>query len=300
MEFRQLHYFLAIAEELSFSQAARRLHMAQPPLTRQIRQLEQELGVQLFERNSRRVELTEVGKVFVLEARRILSQVEQSIVLAQRVSRGEIGRLVIAFEGSSAYDVIPVSLKTYRQRFPHVELVVLGMTTEQQVEALRNNQIQVGFVVPPLQNPTEDLVIEAVLEKPLILAMSEAHPLAAQAKVKVRSLANEPFILGQRNSGCGWYDQVIALCHRAGFSPNVVQEVNEMQVLLGLVSAGLGIAIVSGAAQQFGRKGVVYRQLQPASSEVALAIAWREANQSPVLQAFLTIAREVSAAPSSI
>lgn len=300
MEFRQLHYFLAIAEELSFSQAARRLHMAQPPLTRQIRQLEQELGVQLFERNSRRVELTEVGKVFALEARRILSQVEQSIELAQRVNRGEIGRLVIAFEGSSAYDVIPVSLKTYRQRFPNVELVVLGMTTEQQVEALRNNQIQVGFVVPPLQNPTEDLVVEAVLEKPLVLAMPEAHPLAAQAKVKVRSLANELFILGQRNSGCGWYDQVIALCHRAGFSPNVVQEVNEMQVLLGLVSAGLGIAIVSGAARQFGRSGVVYRQLQPASLEVALAIAWRESNQSPVLQAFLTIAREVSAAPSSI
>ena len=300
MEFRQLHYFLAIAEELSFSQAARRLHMAQPPLTRQIRQLEQELGVQLFERNSRRVELTEAGNVFALEARRILRQVEQSIELAQRVSRGEMGRLVIAFEGSSAYDAIPVSLKTYRQRFPDVQLVVLGMTTEQQVEALRNNQIQVGFVVPPLQSQTGDLVVEPVLEKPLILALSEAHPLATQSKVKVRSLVNELFILGQRNSGCGWYDQVIALCHQAGFSPKVVQEVNEMQVLLGLVAANLGITIVSGAARQFQRSGVVYRELQPASLAVALAIAWREGNSSSVLQAFLTIVREISASSSSI
>ncbi|MBW4475063.1 MAG: LysR family transcriptional regulator [Stenomitos rutilans HA7619-LM2] len=268
MELRQLHYFLAVAEELNFSQAARRLNMAQPPLTRQIRQLEQELGIQLFNRNSRRVELTEVGNVFVEEARRILEQVEQSIEITQRASRGEVGRLAIAFEGSSAYDIIPASLKIYRERFPDVELVVLGMTTEQQIEALRQNQIQVGFVVPPLQ---------------------------AQSKVKVRSLVNEAFILGQRSSGCGWYDQVIALCRRAGFSPRVVQEVNEMQVLLGLVAAGLGVAILSASAKQFQRSGIVYRELQPASPEVALAIMWQRNNQSSVLQAFLSVVREIAA-----
>lgn len=136
MELRQLQYFLAVAEVLSFSQAARQLNMAQPPLTRRIRQLEQELGVQLFDRNSRRVELTNVDRVFVEEAHRVLEQVEQSIEVTQRASRGEVGRLVIAFEGSSAYDVIPASLKAYREQFPNVELVVLGMTTEQQIEAL--------------------------------------------------------------------------------------------------------------------------------------------------------------------
>ncbi|MBD3887037.1 LysR family transcriptional regulator [Phormidium tenue FACHB-886] len=291
MELRQLQYFLAVAEALSFSQAARQLNMAQPPLTRQIRQLEQELGVQLFDRNSRRVELTEVGRVFVEEARRILEQVEQSIKVTQRASRGEVGRLVIAFEGSSAYDVIPASLKAYRERFPDVELMVLGMTTEQQVEALQNDQIQVGFVVPPLQHHVEDLVVETVLEEPLILALPAAHPLAAQSKVKVRSLTNEAFILGQRNSGCGWYDQVIAMCRRAEFSPRVAQEVNEMQVLLGLVAAGLGVAILSGAAKQFQRSGVVYRELQPSLSEVALAIAYRMNDPVAVLPAFLDIVR---------
>ncbi|MGV0024424.1 LysR family transcriptional regulator [Phormidesmis priestleyi] len=217
MEFRQLHYFLAVAEELNFSQAARRLNMA------------------------------------------------------------------------------PMTLKTYRERFPDVELVVLGMTTEQQVEAIHNKQIQAGFVVPPLQHKAEDVVVETVLEEPMVLALPEAHPLTAQSKVKVRSLANEAFILGQRNSGCGWYDQVIALCRQANFSPQVAQEVNEMQVLLGLVAAGLGVAILSGAAKQFQRSGVVYRDLQPSSTEVALAIAYRMSEQSLILQAFLEIMRETSA-----
>lgn len=294
MELRQLHYFLAVAEELSFSQAARRLNMAQPPLTRQIRQLEQELGLQLFERNSRRVALTEVGEVFVKEARHILTQVEHSIQTAQRASRGEAGQLVVAFEGSSAYDIIPASLKHYREGFPDVELIVLGLTTDQQVEALHKGGIQAGFVVPPLRQG-EGLMVETVLEEPLVLALPEAHPLAAQAKVKVRSLASEAFILGQRQTGCGWYDQVIALCRRAGFSPRVAQEVSEMQVLLGLVAAGLGVTIVSGAARQFQRSGVVYRELQPASPEVSLAMAWREGDASVTLSAFLEIVRSVSA-----
>ncbi len=298
MELRQLHYFLAVAEELNFGRAAQRLNIAQPPLSRQIRQLEQELGVQLFHRTSRRVELTEVGNVFLEEARRILKQVEQSIQVTQRASQGEIGRLSVAFEGSSAYDIIPTALKTYRERFPDVELVVLSMTTEKQVEALHEDRIQVGFVVPPLQGQVQDLFVEAVLQEPLVLALPEDHPLAAQSKVKVRSLANEAFIMGQRNSGCGLYDQVIAACRRAGFSPNVTQEVNEMQVLLGLVAADLGVAILSGSAKQFQRSGVVYRELQPASSEVALASAWRKDSQSSVLQAFLEVIRGIKALSS--
>jgi len=267
MEFRQLHYFLTVAEELSFGRAAKRLNMAQPPLSRQIRQLEQELGVQLFERTSRRVELTQVGSVFVEEARRILEQIEQSVRTVQRANQGVIGQLVIAFEGSSAYDAIPLSLKTYRERFPDVELIVLGMTTNQQIEALHSGQIHVGFVVPPLQGQVEDLEVETAIKAPLVLALPKSHPLTAKSTVKVRSLANERFIMGQRNSGCGFYDQVIAVCRRAGFSPLIQQEVNEMQVLLGLVAAGFGIAILPESAKQFQRTGVVYRDLQPASME---------------------------------
>jgi len=150
MELRQLQYFLAVAEELNFGRAAARLQIAQPPLSRQIRQLEQELGVELFRRTKRRVELTEAGRLFLEEARQILSQVEQGVRVAQRASRGEIGRLVVGFEGSSTYDVIPVSLKVYRERFPEVDLVVYAMTTEEQIQALLENRIGIGFVVSPL------------------------------------------------------------------------------------------------------------------------------------------------------
>lgn len=295
MEFRQLQYFKAVAEELNFSRAARRLNIAQPPLTRQIRSLERELGVELFYRTNRRVELTEAGNIFLVEAQRILEQIEQSALIAQRASRGEIGKLVVAFEGSSAYDIVPTSLKTYRERFPNVELVVLGMTTGEQVQALHERQIGVGFVVPPLRGKEKEIAIESVMQEPLVLALPEHHPLAKQERVKVRSLANEPFIMALHDSGCGLYDRVIAVCRRAGFSPRVRQEVNEMQVMLGFVAADLGIAILSASVRQFQRPGVVYRQLQPASPEVALAVIWRKDERSPALQAFLEVVRELSA-----
>lgn len=294
MEFRQLQYFLTVAEELNFSRAARRLNIAQPPLTRQIRQLEQELGVKLLLRTQRRVELTDAGRAFLEEARRILEQVEQSVRVAQRASRGEIGRLVVSFEGSSAYDIVPTSLKIYRDRFPEVDLIVEGMTTREQIQALYERRISVGFVVPPLQGQEPDLMLEAVLQEPLVLALPETHPLIDQSRVRVRSLANESFVIGQRNSGCGLHDQVFAVCQQAGFSPRVVQEVNEMQVMLGFVAAGLGIALLPASVKQFQRPNVVYRELQPSSLEVALAIVWRRNDSSQVLQAFLDVVRELS------
>jgi DNA-binding transcriptional LysR family regulator len=256
--------------------------------------MEQELGVQLFYRTKRRVELTEAGRAFVEESRRILLQVEQSMQVAQRASRGEIGRLVVAFEGSSAYDIVPNSLKTYRERFPAVELIVLGMTTGEQVQALHERQISAGFVVPPLKGKDKEIAVEAVLQEPLLLALPENHPLTTQPRVRVRSLANEPFIMAQRDSGCGLYDQAIAVCQRAGFSPRVMQEVNEMQVMLGFVAAGLGIALLSASVKQFQRPGVVYRELQPSTPEVALAMIWRRDNLSPVLLAFLSVVRELA------
>jgi len=188
VELRQLQYFLAVAEELNFSRAAAKLNMAQPPLTRQIRSLEQELGVQLFYRTNRFVELTDAGKAFVEESRRILEQVEQSVRVVQRASRGEIGRLIVAFEGSSAYDLVPNSLKIFRDRFPAVELIVLGMTTGEQVQALHERQINAGFVVPPLQGREPELSVEAILQEPLVLALPIDRPLATQQRVRMRSL----------------------------------------------------------------------------------------------------------------
>ena len=290
MELRQLQYFLAVAEELNFGRAAQRLQIAQPPLSRQIRQLEEELGVVLFYRTKRQVELTEAGRAFQEEARQILESVEQSVRVAQRASRGEIGRLVIGFEGSSTYDVIPTSLKVYRDRFPEVDLVVYAMTTEEQIQALLEGRIGLGFVVSPLQD--RRLIIETILREPIILAIPENHPLASQSEVRVRQLEGEPFIMFQRDRGCGLYDKVIALCQRAGFSPRVIQEADEMQVMLGFVAAGLGMSLLSASVEHFQRPGVVYRRLKPSIPKVDLAIAWRRDDPSAVLQAFIAIVRE--------
>jgi len=247
-------------------------------------------GYELFYRTKRRVELTEAGLAFVEEARQILAQVEQSVQVAQRASRGEIGRLIVGFEGSSTYDVIPKSLKVYRNRFPEVELVVYAMTTEEQIQALLEGSIGLGFVVSPLND--RRLSIEIILREPLVLAIPESHPLATHSEVRVQELANEPFIMFQHNRGCGLYNQVIALCQRAGFIPRVIQEADEMQVMLGFVAAELGIALLSASVQHFQRPGVVYRSLQPSTPKVALAVAWRRNDPSAVLQAFIEVIRQ--------
>ncbi|MDV2996894.1 MAG: Hca operon transcriptional activator HcaR [Chroococcidiopsis sp. SAG 2025] len=290
MELRQLQYFLAVAEDLNFGRAAARLQIAQPPLSRQIRQLEDELGVELFRRSKRRVELTEAGIAFVEEARQILAQVEQGVLVAQRASRGEIGRLVVGFEGSSTYDVIPMSLKVYRERFPEVDLAVYAMTTEEQIQALLEGRIGIGFVISPIND--KRLAIETILHESLVLAIPENHPLATRTKVRVRELESEPFITFQRDRGCGLYDQVIAVCQRANFSPRIIQEADEMQVILGFVAAGLGVTLLSASVVQFQRPGVVYRMLQPFTPKVSLALAWRRDVTSAVLQAFIEVVRE--------
>ena len=290
MELRQLRYFLAVAEEMNFSRAAERLQIAQPPLSRQIHQLEMELGVELFYRTKRQIQLTETGRVFLEEARQILERVDQGLVTVERANRGEIGQLVVGFEGSSTYDVIPVSLKVYRERFPNVDLAVYAMTTEEQFQALLDGRIQVGFMVSPLKN--KHLTLDPILREPLVLALPESHPLATQSQVRVRDLEGESFIMFHRHRGCGLYDNAIAVCRQAGFSPRVIQEADEMQVILGFVAAELGIALLSASVQQFQRPGVTYRALLPATPEVVLTLAWQHTNQSPVLQAFIQVVRE--------
>lgn len=292
MEIRQLRYFLAVAEELSFGRAAERLLISQPPLSRQIRQLEQELGLELFHRTKRKVELTTAGTAFLPEVRQVLTQAETAIQVAQRASRGEVGRLVVGFEASSTYDVIPASLKQYRESFPDVDLEVYGMTTEEQFDALLKKRIDVGFMVSPVKN--EKVNIETILEEPLTVALPEQHPLTTQDQVQIQDLEHEPFITFQRNRGCGLYDLTIVACQQANFSPIIVQEADEMQVILGFVAAGMGVALLSASVQQFQRPQVVYRQLSNAP-QVDLSLASHCDNSSAVLQAFIGVVRECCA-----
>lgn len=290
IELRHLQYFVAVAEELSFARAAERLHISQPPLTRQIKKLEDEIGVQLFDRTTRGVQLTDAGQVYLEEARNILSQVQKGVGVAQRASRGEIGQLVVGFEASSAYDVLPRSLNIFKDRFPNVDISLKEMRTDDQAQALSEYRIGVGFILPPLQDQT--LACETILREPLVVAINSSHPLATQKEVHIKDLASEAFVLSSRSKRCGLYDQVLSVCSHAGFRPKVVQEANEMQIMLEFIASGIGLSLLPEHVKHLHKKGVVFRPVLPSSAWVELAVAWRRDDSSPLLRAFLEVVRE--------
>jgi DNA-binding transcriptional LysR family regulator len=289
MELRHLHYFVAVAEELHFGRAARRLLIAQPPLSQQIQKLEEELGVQLFRRTKRRVELTEAGQVFLQEARQALAQVEQAVIAVRRASGGEIGRLTVGFVGSASYEILPALIRRFHERFPDVELVLREATTSQQVRALHEGRIHVGLLRPPISD--DSLVVESFLTESLIAALPETHALAGQPVISLQALARERFITFPRHLGPGLYDQIISVCQRAGFSPQITQEAVQMQTILGLVATGIGVALIPASARSLRSAGIAYSELQGIESAVEMALAWRRDNTSTTLCAFLEVAR---------
>jgi DNA-binding transcriptional LysR family regulator len=289
IELRQLRYFVVVAEELNFTRAAERLQIAQPPLSRQIQNLEKSLGLTLLERTNRRVELTAAGQVFLLECRQILKQVERGVRATQRAARGETGQLVLGFEGAIHNDVVLKTIRTFRHQFPDVELIVQELASRQQVQGLQKGRIELGFIEPILA--TDDIWVESLIAEPLIVALSETHPLAAHEQLALAQLAEEVWITGRSDEGCGLLVRILAGCRAAGFTPNVKQETNDPQMMLSLVAAGVGVTLLPSSARSFFQTGVTYRPLQPPVPEVELAIAWHPQNQSPVLQAFLQTIR---------
>lgn len=292
MELRHLRYFIAVAEELHFGRAAQRLQMTQQPLSRQIQELEAEIDVQLFHRTKRTVHLTEAGKVFLERSYGVLAQLEQAIEATQQIGRGEVGRLAIGFVGSATYTVLPDILRVFREQFPAVELRLHELTTAQQIQALHDKQIDVGIVRSAIIEP--GLSVEYILQESLVLALPETHRFSAQTEVSLSTLADELFILFPAKMGPIFYEQIINICQQAGFRPKVAQEAVQMQTIVGLVAAGLGIAFVPASLQNFHRSGVIYRPLQEQTPKTGLYLTWRQHDFSPVIKAFLTLARKTT------
>ena len=290
MELRHLRYFVAVAEELHFGRAALRLSIVQPSLSQQIRQLEQELGFPLLWRTKRSVGLTDAGKVFLPEAQRVLAQVQEAQRAAQRAYRGEMGRLVIGYISSSTYDLLPMVLRVYRERFPDVEVALRELTTQEQVRALEEERIQVGLLRLPISAPL--VHVEVVRREPIVCALPERHALVARERVAVSLLANEPFVLQSSQRGGGYYMQLMKLCLASGFSPNVIQEVTEMHTIVSLVAAGMGVSLVPLSARNIRNHGVVYRELEGKASLTEMAVAWLRSSRSPIVQNFLAVAKE--------
>ena len=289
MELRLLRYFIVVAEELHFSRAAEILHIAQPPLSQQIQHLEQELGVALFVRTKRRVQLTPAGKAFLVEARKVIAQAEHAIEVARQAQQGLLGRLEIGFVSGASAEALPSLLKPFRERFPLVEIKLQPLATTQQVQALREEQIHIGLLHPPLLDAS--LELEIIRREPLLVVLPAEHALATQERIALSQLREEAFILPPRAWNPGTFDQVSSLCRAAGFIMRLGQEAVGMQTVISLVAAGFGVSLVPSSSQLLRSAGVVYRALEGATPTMDLAVAWRPEKLTPVAQKFLQVVR---------
>ena len=287
MELRQLRYFAAVAEELHFGRAAERLRIAQPALSRQIQALEKELLVQLLLRNRRRVQITVAGQVFLDRARAILARANDAVLAAQRASGGASGTLNLGFVGSATYDVLPGVLRAFRQVAPDVDLTLSEMTVHAQIEALTEKRIDIGLLRLPVK--TEGLVFRTISREPLYVALPASHRLAQLPALRLRALAEEPFVLYPDHPRPSWTEFVIGLCQQAGFHPVIVQRTVEIQTTLSLVAAGIGVSIVPKCIENIQRKNVVFRRLAGVRTRTELLAAYRENDSSPVVRTFLKV-----------
>jgi DNA-binding transcriptional LysR family regulator len=294
MQLRRLRYFVAVAEELHFGRAAERLGMCQPPLSQQIRKLEEEVGAPLLRRGRgrARVQLTEAGETLLPEARRILEHVDQTVRSTQRAGRGEIGTLRVGFIGSASCNVLPGILQAFRARFPNVTLALHEQPTDEQLQALRTARIDVGLLRPPVADAS--IRAELIFREPLVLALPASHPLAARVRAPLRAFADELFVLLPRRLGPSLYDQIVLTCRRAGFSPRAGQEAVEMHTIVSLVAAGMGVALLPASFRNVRRLGVVYVEPEEPTAQVEMALAWRRDNPSPVLSRFVEVVRELT------
>ncbi|WP_228893634.1 LysR family transcriptional regulator [Pseudoduganella aquatica] len=294
VELRQLRYFAAVAEELHFGRAAQRLHMTQPPLSQAIQALEELLGAPLFERSRRGVALTAAGVALLPEARRMLAQAQELPQLVQRAAGGEVGRLALAFVSSADYSVLPPFLRAYRAAYPQVQIALQEATSDLQLEDLLHARIDAGLLIPPLpERARAELDYLPVLKEPLVLAAPAGLPaLHGKRKVALGALPALPLIIFPRAISPALYDAVLGVFRAAGITPVIGQEAIQMQTIVSLVSAGMGLALVPQSVSNLKRPGVEYRALLDPTPLVETGLAWRRDNPSPVLQGFLELLRK--------
>jgi len=291
MELRHLRYFLAVAEELHFGRAAARVHIAQPPLSKQIQQLEQEIGVQLFKRSKRSVELTDAGRIFQKEALGILKSLEIAIKKAKLANWGDARWLSIGFIASSAYDVLPIILKEFKKRHPEVELILQEIQSSEQNQALREGRIHVSFARFP--KTESGLVFETIYSDQLIAALPQSHPLNKKKSLKLSDLANEPFIL-QPPLPSPHANNTMQIFANAGITPQIVQAVEETHTALGLVAAGIGITLLPSSWQKLQIRGVEYRNLINPTPVLEMKMGYRADETSPALARFIEMVHSLN------
>ncbi|GBC62264.1 LysR family transcriptional regulator [Desulfonema ishimotonii] len=291
MELRQLRYFMAVAEERHFGRAAKRVCISQPPLSMQIRNLEAEIGVQLFRRTTRRVELTEAGAAFLREVRSVTEKLEAAVETARRVAGGAAGRISVGFVGPAMDAFLPGVIREFREHAPGVILSLAEMDTRAQLDALGAGRIQAGFV-RLFRHELPGLRAEPIFREPYVLAFPPGHRLADYECVPLAALKGEPMILYPRQIQPALYDRIMAACAEAGFSPDIVQEAVTKKTTLALVAAGLGLALVPESSAQFRPADLLYRPVSGPLPMVEIALVRKKDAHAPALDRFIRIARK--------
>jgi DNA-binding transcriptional LysR family regulator len=296
MELRHLRYFVAVAEELHFSRAALRLHIGQPPLSHAIQTLEADIGAQLLERTKRWVRLTEAGKLFLADARRILALSEQAGETARRAERGEAGVLRVGFTSSTPFTpLFAATINRYRAQYPAVTLTLHEMATGLQLEAIGQRNLDLGFMRPPdgaedADTYTPTLRFAKLRKDPLVVVLPTAHALASKARIALKELAGTPFVMYPHTAGTGIHPQILRLCRTAGFVPRVALEAGEASTIIGLVAAGCGVSILPATFERIHMDGVCYRTISDAGATTPLLLAQRKGEHAPLADAFVALA----------
>jgi len=298
MELRHLRYFVAVAEEKHFTRAAERLGIGQPPLSQQIQQLERELGARLFHRLSRGVELTEVGAIFLVDARLALEAAARAAENARRAARGELGTLQIGFTISASFHpFVPKVILRFRSSHPAVTLTMREGNSAALLNSVRDGQLDLAIVRPPARFH-EGLEIEELFSEDMVIVLSESHRLSHRSAIDLAELAHDDFVLYARHTGPGVFDAIVAGCQQAGFSPHVTQEAPQMSSTINLVAAGLGVSVVPAAIRSLRAEGVRYIPISGTAPRATLSMAYRRFERGPAALSFLAALREAAQLPN--
>jgi DNA-binding transcriptional LysR family regulator len=292
VELRQLRYFLTVAKEQNFTRAAEKLHIAQPPLSRQIQQLEEELGVALFERGSRPVRLTDPGRVLFNQAAHVLESVDEIKGMAQRLREAERPRLGVGFVPSTLYAKLPDVIRRYRAARPRVELVLLELTTLEQIAALKEGRIDVGFGRITFDDPAIERIL--LRNERLVVALPSSHPWAGRrGPIPLAQMATEPLIIYPKAPRPSYADQVLELFRGRNLRPPLIHEVKELQTALGLVAAETGLCIVPASVEQLRRNNVVYRPINDPAAMSPIIMSTRKDDHSPEIALILRTIHDI-------
>ena len=287
MEFRQLRYFVQVARDLHFGRAAESLDITQPALSKQIRVLESKLGIELFIRTKRKVELTKAGEVFLTQAQQLLQQADAAVRQAKHTALGKLGKLNIGFTSTAAYTILPDLIRCFRASYPQVEVEMLELCTEAQVKALNRGEIDLGFLHPPIDS--RGLKLYPILSEEFVVVLPKEHDLIFQESLSLSDLASESFILHPRAEGPFLYDEFLKLCRQAGFEPQIVREVDTHQTRIFWVAAGMGITFIPQGLQTSITPDLVCKPMKNLPIKLNFSAAWRSIVSVPVLEEFLKL-----------